>query len=201
MKYFIVAIILLGSFYAKSQETLILLNGKQYYGTTLDTAGLKINFNIYRPGKKGKEKSFYRDQVFSINYESGEEHIFYYPDMYFVDEYTIDNMRFEVFGRMDGRSGYKTKWVYPVGLVTGLLAGYFSKGAALSVLVPIIYVGVVQIPIVKIQHETISNPDFVGNEFYAGGYDRSARMKRTTHALISGFVGLAAGILLYDVTN
>ena len=59
----------------------------------------------------------------------------------------------------------------------------------------------VQIPIVKIQHETISNPDFVGNEFYAGGYDRSARMKRTTHALISGFVGLAAGILLYDVTK
>lgn len=201
MKYLIVIVILLGSLYAKSQETLILLNGKQYYGTTLDTAGLKINFNIYRPGKKGKEKSFYRDQVFSINYESGEEHVFYYPDMYFVDEYTIDNMRFEVFGRMDSRNGYKTKWVYPVGLVTGLLAGYFSKGAALSVLVPIIYVGVVQIPIVKIQHETISNPDFVGNEFYAGGYDRSARMKRTTHALISGFVGLAAGILLYDVTK
>ena len=200
MRYFIVAVFLLGSYYANGQDTLVLLNGKQYFGTTLDTAGLKINFNIYRPGKKAKLKSFYRDQVFSIKNESGKEHVFYYPDMYFVDEYTVDNMRFEVYGRMDGKN-FKTKWVYPVGLVSGLLAGYFSKGAALSVLVPIVYIGVVQIPIVKIQHKTISNPDFVGNEFYSGGYDRSARMKRTTHAIISGFVGLAAGILLYDVTK
>ncbi len=201
MRYLIIAAFLLGNLYVNSQDTLILLNGKQYIGTTLDTAGLKINFNIYRPGKKVKLKSFYRDQVFSINSESGKEHVFYYPDMYFVDDYTVDNMRFEIYGRMDGRSGYKTKWVYPVGFATGLLAGYFSKGSALSVLIPIIYVGVVQIPIVKIQHETISNPDFVGNEYYSGGYDRSARMKRTTHAIISGFAGLAAGILLYEVTK
>jgi hypothetical protein len=201
VKYLIVVIILLVSLYSKSQDSLILLNGKQYFGTTLDTAGLKINFNIYRPGKKAKLKSFYRDQVFSIKGEGGKEHVFYYPDMYFVDEYTVDNMRFEVYGRMDGRNGYKTKWVYPVGLTAGLLTGYFSKGAFLAVLVPIVYIGVVQIPIVKIQPETISNPDFIGNEYYAGGYDRSARMKRTTHAIISGFAGLAAGMLLYEVTK
>ena len=201
MRQLIIVVFLLGCLYSKGQDSLVLLNGKQYIGTTLDTTGLKINFDVYRPGKKAKFKSFYRDQIFSIKGEFGKEHVFYYPDMYFVDEYTVDNMRFEVYGRMDGRNGFKTKWVYPVGLATGLLAGYFSKGAALSVLVPIIYIGVVQIPIVKIQHETISNPDFVGNEFYAGGYDRSARMKRTTHAIISGFVGLAAGILLYEATK
>lgn len=201
MRYLIFALILLGSYAGKGQDTLVLLNGKQYFGTTLDTAGLKINFNIYRPGKKAKLKSFYRDQVFSIKSESGKEYVFYYPDMYFVDEYTVDNMRFEIHGRMDGNNGYRTKWVYPIGLATGLLAGYFSKGSVLSVLVPIAYIGMVQIPIVKIQHETISNPDFIGNEFYADGYDRSARMKRTKHAIISGFVGLAAGILLYEVTK
>ena len=200
MRYFIVAVFLIGSYYVNGQDTLVLLNGKQYFGNALDTAGIKINFNLYRPGKKAKLKSFYRDQVFSIKTETGLEHVFYYPDMFFVDEYTVDNMRFEVYGRMDGRN-FNTKWVYPVGLVSGLLAGYFSKGAALSVLVPIAFIGVVQIPIVKIQHKTISNPDFIGNEFYAGGYDRSARMKRTKHAIISGFVGLAAGILLYDVTK
>ena len=200
VRFLIFVLFLLVSFGVKGQDTLVLLNGKQYFGTTLDTAGLKINFNIYRPGKKPKMKSFYRDQVFSINSESGKEYVFYYPDMYFVDEYTVDNMRFEVFGRMDGRN-FKTKWVYPVGLATGLLAGYFSKGASLSVLVPIIYIGVVQIPVVKIQPKTISKSGFVGNEFYAGGYDRSARLKRTTHAIISGFVGLAAGLLLYEATK
>ena len=200
MKYLLFVFVLLFSTVLKSQETLLLLNGKQYSGMSQDTSGLKINFEIYRLGKKAKQKSFYRDQVFSITSEKGIEHVFYYPDMYFVNEYTIDNMRFEISGRIDGRN-FHTKWVYPVGIATGFLAGFFSKGSALSVVIPIVYIGVVQIPIVKIQHKTISNPDFIGNEFYAGGYDRSARMKRTKHAIISGFAGLIAGIFLYEVTN
>lgn len=189
------------SFYLKGQETLLLLNGKQYSGVTLDTAGLRINFDIYRPGKKVKHKSFYRDQVFSITNESGAEHVFYYPDKFFVNEYSVENMRLDISGRIDGRNGFKTKWVYPVGIATGFLAGFFSKGSALSALVPIAYIGVVQIPIVKIQPKSISNPDFIGNEYYAGGYDQSARMKRTKHAIISGFAGLIAGIFIYGVTN
>jgi len=200
MKYLLFVFVLLFSTVLKSQETLLLLNGKQYSGMSQDTSGLKINFEIYRLGKKAKQKSFYRDQVFSITSEKGIEHVFYYPDMYFVNEYTIDNMRFEISGRIDGRN-FHTKWVYPVGIATGFLAGFFSKGSALSVVIPIVYIGVVQIPIVKIQHKTISNPDFIGNEFYAGGYDRSARMKRTKHAIISVFAGLIAGIFLYEVTN
>jgi len=201
MKYFIFITLILFSFLLKGQETLLLLNGKQFSGATLDTAGLKINFNIYRPGKKVKQKSFYRDQVFSITNELGEEHVFYYPDMYFVNEYSIEDMRFDISGRIDARNGFKTKWVYPVGIASGFLAGFFSKGSALSALVPVVYIGVVQIPIVKIQHESISNPDFVGNEYYAGGYDQSARMKRTKHAIISGFAGLIAGIFIYEVTK
>ena len=201
MKYFIFITLILFSFLLKGQETLLLLNGKQFSGATLDTAGLKINFNIYRPGKKVKQKSFYRDQVFSITNELGEEHVFYYPDMYFVNEYSIEDMRFDISGRIDARNEFKTKWVYPVGIASGFLAGFFSKGSALSALVPVVYIGVVQIPIVKIQHESISNPDFVGNEYYAGGYDQSARMKRTKHAIISGFAGLIAGIFIYEVTK
>ena len=201
MKYSLIVLLLLFSFYIKGQETLLLLNGKQYSGVALDTAGLKINFSIYRPGKKAKQKYFYRDQVFSITNELDEEHVFYYPDLYFVNEYSVEDMRLDISGRIDARNGFKTKWVYPVGFATGFLAGFFSKGSALSALVPVAFIGVVQIPIVKIQHQSISNPDFIGNEYYAGGYDQSARMKRTKHAIISGFAGLIAGIFMYEVTK
>jgi len=200
MKNLLFALLLFSSLILNGQETLLLLNGKKYSGTAIDTSGLKINFDIYRSGKKAKHKSFYRDQVFSITNEQGKEHVFYYPDMNFVDEYTVENMRLEISGRIDGFN-FKTKWVYPVGIATGFLAGYLSKGSALSVVIPVAFIGVVQIPIVKIQHNTISNPIFLGDDFYAGGYDRSARMKRTKHAIISGFAGIIAGILLYEVTN
>lgn len=182
------------------QDTLTTLNGKQYAGYASDTTGVKLFFNWEKPSGKIKEKTFYRDQVFSIKHESGSEHLFYYPNLYFMDDYTIENMRLEVFGRIDGKS-YQTKWVVPVGLGSGMLAGYFLKGSGFTALFPMVYVGAVQIPIVQIQHESISNPAFFGDSFYAGGYDRSARFKRTTHALVSSFVGVIAGFALYEVTK
>jgi hypothetical protein len=201
MRYLLIILLLLFSFYLKSQDTLLLLSGKRFHGTALDTTGLKINFNIDRPGKSSKQKSFYRDQVFSITNENGDESIYYFPDMFFVNEYTIENMRFEIFGKIDARNGYKTKWVYPVGITAGFLAGFFSKGSALSAIIPVAYIGVVQIPFVKVQPKSISNPGFIGNEFYKSGYNQKARMKRTRDAIISGFAGLIAGIVIYDVTK
>jgi hypothetical protein len=201
MRYLLFVLLLSSSFYLKGQDTILLLSGKQFSGIAVDTSGLKINFEIIKEGKSQKQKSFYRDQVFSITYKSGYENIFYYPDMFYVNDYTVENMRFEIFGKIDGRNSYKTKWVYPVGIASGFLAGFFSKGSVVSVFIPIIYVGVVQIPIVKIQPKSISNPGFIGNEFYKTGYNQKARMKRTRDAIISGFAGLIAGILIYNATE
>jgi len=201
MKYLLIITLGLFSLSLKSQDTLLLLNGRQYSGVVKDTSGVTIDFNIIKSANKFKEKTFFRDQVFSITSEDGEERVYYFPEIFFEEEYSVDIMRIEISGRIDAKKGYKTNWVYPTGIVTGFLAGYFSKGSALSVIVPVAYVGIVQIPIVKVQHKTISNPDFIGNDYYLSGYNQSARMKRTKHALISGFIGLAAGILLYEATN
>jgi hypothetical protein len=201
MRHLLFFLLLVFSFNIKGQDNILLLSGKQFSGIAIDTSGLKISFDVLREGKSPKQKSFYRDDVFSVTYINGDERIFYYPDMYFVNEYTVENMRVEIFGKIDARSGYKTKWVYPVGLSAGFLAGFFSKGSALSVIVPMAYVGVVQIPIVKIQPKSISNPDFIGNDFYKSGYNQKARMKRTRDAVISVFAGWIAGILIYDATK
>jgi len=201
MRVTILGFFLLIGLSVNGQEQLLLMNGKQFYGVSLDTSGVKIQFDIARKGGKFKTKSIYRDDVFSIVYSDSTEKIFFYPDMYFIDEYTIDNMKMVVMGKMDARYRFKSKWVIPVGIGVSGLAAYLMNGSVYSLFIPIIYTGLVQIPIVRVQKESISNPDFIGNDFYAEGYDRGARSKRTKQALISSIVGVAAGILIQQATN
>ena len=183
-----------------AQEEILLMNGKQYKGIAIDTSGVKIIFNKMSVNNKIKTKSFFRDEVFSINYGL-EEVVFFYPNMYFVDDYTIENMRMVVNGRKDARYHFKTKWVMPVGFVVGAASAVLMQGSIFTLLVPIAYTGIVQIPLVKIQKESISSPEFIGNGFYAEGYNRTARMKRTKQALLSSFVGILSGFLAYELTQ
>jgi hypothetical protein len=201
MRLLIIVIFSLSALVVKSQDRILLMNGKQFYGVSLDTSGVKIQFNIEKKQDKYKLKSVYRDEVFSIHFPDSLEKVFFYPDMYFVDEYGIDNMRMVVMGRKDARYQFKTKWVIPLGLGVSAVSAYFMKGSVYTLFIPILYTGLIQIPVVKIQKESISSPNFIGNEFYAEGYDKSARSKRTKHALFSSILGTAVGLLIYGATK
>lgn len=181
------------------EEEILLMNGKRFMGSAIDTAGYKIIFDKYKGLNRKKTKSYYRDEVFSISYLNIEEKVFFYPNPYFFDEYNIENMRYVVYGRRDAREQYKTKWVMPVGFVIGAASALLMDGSVFVLLVPVVYTGIVQIPLVKIQKESIASPDFVGNGFYAEGYDKSARIKRTKHALLSSATGLLAGLLVNEL--
>jgi len=187
-------------FLSNAQEEILLMNGKHFKGMALDTAGVKVIFNKINANNKVKTKSFYRDEVFSINYDL-QEKVFFSPDVYYFEEYTIDNMRMVVNGRKDALYQFKTKWVLPVGFAVGAASAIFMKGSIFTLLVPIAYTGVVQIPLIKIQKESISSPDFIGNGFYAEGYNRTARMKRTKHALLSSAVGVLSGLIVYEIAK
>ena len=187
-------------FLSNAQEEILLMNGKHFKGMGLDTARVKVIFNKINANNKVKTKSFYRDEVFSINYDL-QEKVFFSPDVYYFEEYTIDNMRMVVNGRKDALYQFKTKWVLPVGFAVGAASAIFMKGSIFTLLVPIAYTGVVQIPLIKIQKESISSPDFIGNGFYAEGYNRTARMKRTKHALLSSAVGVLSGLIVYEIAK
>lgn len=187
--------------YALSQDTLLLMNGKQFVGSAVDTSDIQIKFNINKTSNKIKLKKVYRDQVFSISYKDGMEKVFFYPDMFFVDDYTVANMRSVVIGKRDARNAFKTKWVIPVGFAACAASAFLMKSSFFVVLLPIAYTGIVQIPIVKIQKPSISSTAFIGNEFYVEGYNKSARAKRTKHALLSSISGVLAGVLLYELTK
>lgn len=200
MKFLVLFALIISSLAIKAQEEILLLNGKQFSGHAIDTTGLKIIFEKTKSNNKLKTKSFYRDEVFSITYDE-EEKVFFYPDLFFDDEYTVDNTRMLVNGRRDARYKYKTKWVIPTGIVVGAASAILMKGSVFSLLVPIVYTGIVQIPIVKVQEKSIASNAFIGNEFYKEGYNREARSKRTKQSLIWSFSGVLAGLLVYQLSN
>lgn len=200
MRLFLLFLFISIGILSNAQEEILLMNGKQYKGTVLDTSGVEVIFNITKANNKVKTKSFYHDEVFSINYDL-QEKVFFFPDIYYFDEYTIDNMRMVVNGRKDAYYQFKTKWVLPVGFAVGAASAILMEGSIFTLLVPIAYTGIVQIPLIKIQKESISSPDFIGNNFYAEGYNRSARMKRTKHALLSSVVGVLSGLLVYELVQ
>jgi hypothetical protein len=183
-----------------AQEQLLLLNGKVFTGNAIDTTGLKVVFERINSSNKNKMMSYYRDEVFSIQY-TNDEKVFFFPSEFYDEDYTIENMRMVVYGKRDARYHFKTKWVLPTGAAVGFLSAYFSKGSVFTLFVPLLYTGIVQIPVVKIQKESISSVDFIGNEFYKEGYNRLARSKRTKHALVSSICGVLAGLLTYELTT
>jgi hypothetical protein len=175
-----------------------LLNGKQFRGNSIDTTGLKVLFEINKSAEKSKLKSFYRDELFSLT-SNGNENVFFVSDPFYPEDYSVPDMRMVVYGKSDARYHYKTKWVIPTGLLVGAASAFLMEGSVFILLVPIAYTGIVQIPIVKIQKKSIASPAFIGNEYYKEGYNRSARSKRTMHALISSFAGIITGMLIYEI--
>lgn len=196
---FLLALLLISSFsLLHSQDELLLMNGKRYFGNSIDTTGLKVLFEINKSENKKKVKSYYRDEIFSIEFNTTEK-VLYEPSTYFEDSYSQETMRYLVNGRSDARYHYKTKWVVPTGLVVGAGSALLLKGNIFTLLVPIVYTGIVQIPIVRVQPKSISSSEFLGNDFYKEGYNHMARTKRTKHAFLSSLAGVALGILVYEL--
>jgi len=200
MKFIFTSVFLFLFMGVSAQENILLLNGKVFTGNAIDTTGIKIIFEKMKSLKKNKMMAYYRDEVFSIQYGI-EEKVFFFPSLYYDDDYTVDNMRMVVYGKRDARYHYKTKWVLPTGFAVGFLTAYFSEGSIFTLFVPLVYTGIVQIPVVKIQKESISSVDFIGNEYYKEGYNRLARSKRTKHALVSSICGVLAGLVTYELTT
>ena len=200
MKYTILLFLFISSLCIKGQDELLLLNGKRYSGSSIDTTGLKVLFEMQKSEKKKKIKGFYKDEVFSVTLNETESVIFS-PDPFFPEDYSVEDMRMVVYGKRDARYLFKTKWVIPTGIVVGAASAILMEGSVFSLLVPIVYTGLVQIPVVKIQSKTIASPDFIGNDFYKEGYNRSARTKRTKHALLSSAAGVIAGLLVVGLSQ
>ncbi|MDG1477793.1 MAG: hypothetical protein P8Q14_11645, partial [Vicingaceae bacterium] len=116
----------------------------------------------------------------------------------------VEDMKLFVYGERDAHLTYNSHFVSAVGLAVGGATGYFmhKDQSFLYIATPFIYTSLT-LPFgtsIKKQDQ-IKNKDFLKEDEYLRGYDRVARSKRTTNALKSSFVGMAAGFIVSVIVN
>lgn len=176
-------------FAQENKDTVILLNGDVVICTVIDTTeGLT---SIKNPKNPKKNITVENDRIFSIKNQNGES-IMYSYDTIIGNEFTVDEMRYFIYGEQDADKKFKANGCLAIGAAVGLLSGI--TGSFFSPVPPFAFTALSGIPKVKIKHETVSNLEYLDHQPYLMGYERVARKKRKLKSLIGGGVGLVAGI-------
>lgn len=178
----------------ENKDTLLLLNGDVIICTIIDTTnGLT---SIKNPKNSQKNILIENDRIFSIKSPAGEQIIYVY-DTIIGNEFTIDEMRYFIYGERDADKNFKAKGSLLIGVAVGLLSGI--TGSFLCPIPPFAFTALSGIPKVKIKKGTVSDPDYLNHDPYLMGYERVARKKRKLKSLIGGGIGLIVGLGTYGI--
>ncbi len=173
-------------------DTITLLNGDVIISNVIDTANGTVS--IKNPKNAKRNIVIENDRIFSIKNSSGENVIYAY-DTTIGNEFTIEEMRYFIYGEQDAAKGFKPRGAFYCNLAIGLASGL--TGAFISPIPPFAFAALVGMPKVKIKPETVSNPEYLNQKPYLMGYERVARSKRKLKSLVSGGIGLATGLTTY----
>lgn len=182
----------------KSQDTLLLMNGRSLGCNILADTGTVFVFELTKKNGKIKVHEIHKNDVFSVTKRNEAEYVLYSPNPMLGDIYQVDEMRFYLAGENDARNNFTAWPTFVVGFVVcGAISYYSREGLLLTLLPPVAYALVQLIPKIKIREETISDLSYQHNDFYADGYEPPARSRKIFHALEGGYAGAAVGLLTY----
>ncbi|MCX6296556.1 MAG: hypothetical protein NTX97_10910, partial [Bacteroidetes bacterium] len=181
-------------FSQKGKDTLLLLNGSIIIGTVIDTTNGVTN--LKNPKDSLKNLIVENDRIFSISNSKGESIIYVY-DTIIGNEFTIEEMRYFIKGEQDAENGFKAKGAFWANVVLG--AAGAVTGSFLCPIPPFAFTALTGLPKVNINHNTVSNIDFLKHDTYIMGYERVARKKRKISSLIGGGAGIGVGLGTYFI--
>ncbi|NND77569.1 MAG: hypothetical protein HKN39_05250 [Flavobacteriales bacterium] len=186
----------------KPLSHLQLMNGKLLEVSLGDTSGANVFYSIQKKNGKWLDKSLYKDRIFSIINENGEESVLYSTNLLIGDDYSVQEMRYFIYGESDATNGYNAKPTFYGGLAIGAAGGYgFQGGIIYPFMIPLGYTLTMQIPFIKIRQETITDHQNTYHETYKIGYEKTARTRKTINALLGSLLGAAIGSSLYEITH
>ena len=144
------------------------------------------------------------DNVFSVTHADGREEIIYSPDtlgflvMDVVEpelDLTVDEMRRYIYGRQDGMkvSGDKAM---NVSMMVSAIGG--GLGAFYGPIAPSIYIIILGTTKQKPNEKLVAHPEYIFDENYLAGYNKSARKRKIIAATGGGLIGLGLGIIYYQ---
>lgn len=197
MKRLILFIIIIGfNLSSKAQDTIILLTGH-----IIPCKVYQENENVITCEftKKGREERLILDsyRVFSIKFGNGDEKVYYQQDSTNGNWFSVDEMRYFIYGEQDAMKGYKSPMTSVLGLIAGAGAGFFAMESLILFAAPLVYTTGNILPYIIIDRKTVRDEKLLEQETYVQGYERIARSKKIQNALKSSAAGLAVGIGAY----
>jgi hypothetical protein len=175
-----------------NNDTVILMNGDVVICTIIDTTeGLT---SIRNPKNPKKNITLENDRIFSIRNKDGERIVYTY-DTVIGNEFTVDEMRYFIYGEQDADRNFKANGCLAIGAAVGVLSGI--TGSFFCPIPPFAFTALSGLPKVKIKPSSVSNPEYLKHDSYLMGFERVARKKRKLKSLIGGGVGLVVGIGTY----
>ncbi len=197
-KLFITTLLLLSakfSFSQKAQDTIFLMNGhviaKQVIDTTFSTV------TIMNPKKHTQKIHYEMDQLYMVKFTNGYKRYYYVQDPSIYNEFTRDEMWMFMKGESDARKGFKARGALITAVIIGIAAG--MTGTFFAPIAPYGFMALSGITKIRIKHSTVSDMRSIESDAYILGYERVARQKRKTKALIGGTIGLALGYGFYAI--
>ena len=195
----------LNSVHSQTKEPLShlqLMNGKLMQILLTDSSGANIFFSVQKKNGKWVNKSFYKDQVFSIKDEKGNETVLYHKNLIIGDHYSVQEMRYFIYGESDAIKGYNAKPTFFGGMAISATGAYGLQGGIIyPFLIPLGFTLSMQVPFIKIKQETITDHQNTYHETYKVGYEKTARTKKIINALVGSLIGAAIGTSLYEITH
>lgn len=199
-RLFVLLLILLFSLQLKAQDTIVLLTGH-----ILPCKVYQENENVITCEfiKKGREERLILDtyRVFSIKFGNGEEKVYYQQDTVNGNWFTVEEMRYFIYGEQDAMKGYKSHMTTVLGVIAGAGAGFLAMESLILLGAPLVYTAGNILPYIIINRKTVRDEKLLEQETYVQGYERVARSKKIQNALKSSAAGLAIGIGAYFIVQ
>lgn len=150
------------------------------------------------PEPRIKSGFFDSDEVFAIHKPGAERDILYEHNEVLGNYYTVPEMQEFIVGERDAIMRFKGNRAFWGGVAFGAVGGFAWQNSVFSLTTPLVWTGIVAIPVIRIKDKYMSNPA-MKTEPYKAGFAKTARTKNMLQGLKGSVIGTAAGILIYTV--
>jgi hypothetical protein len=202
LAFFILLAITHTSISAQQLDTLLLMSGQEVWMQVTSDTGTVIVGQVAKKNGKLREVSIHKLDIYSHSKANGTKVIYYAED--WAQEYYLSPEEMEVYlaGAGDAKKGFDANKVLIIGVVfSGTIAFLGGDGWATVFLPTLLYMGGQYIGKIKIDHNTMRDPKYLYNDYYAAGYEAPARTKKLVRAAQGGYAGAALGFILSLLIN
>jgi hypothetical protein len=191
-------------FTAKAQSIITLLGGQVFEGGIITEGEDFFVYEFTTPKGKHKVRTLDKDRVFSL-VKDGREILYYEPGKHEKYTYSVQDMRYFIYGLQDARRNYTTGVPFTVALAVSLGTSlYFgSEGSFLTLAAPL--PGMLIGSVTKGRNPApsdASQESYLAYTSYIEGYREGARGRKLMAVLKGAALGtLAGGVVGFVIFN